>query len=111
MSSYGAITIDRYNYDTLALLKDQIGRWTEEVQKQRCGGSPVSVEPGACGDIRFYLIEVKFDALKDGEERDYFNGLPTSFTLPPEAVDRLRDAARRILVQSDEFQQLLRDLK
>jgi len=28
-----------------------------------------------------------------------------------EAVDKLRDAARRILVQSDEFQRLLRDLK
>jgi hypothetical protein len=37
--------------------------------------------------------------------------LPTSFVLSDEAVDRLRDAARRILVQSDEFQRLLRDLQ
>jgi NTE family protein len=61
--------------------------------------------------MRFYFIEVKFGALKDEAERTYLGRLPTSFSLPPEAVDRLRDAAHKILIQSDEFQRLLRDLK
>ena len=56
------------------------------------------------------LIEIAFDALEDPEERAYFNALPTSFTLPAEAVDRLREVGARLLRASPEFQQLLREL-
>ena len=101
----------RHDADTFLLLRESLGPWAEDVQRHRCGSAPVSTEPGACGDIHFYVIVVKFDALKDEAERAYLNGLPTSFDLSDEAVDKLRDAARRILVQSDEFQRLLRDLK
>jgi NTE family protein len=54
---------------------------------------------------------VKFDALDDAAERSYLKRLPTSFVLKPDEVDKLRDAARRILRDSREFQRLLRDLK
>jgi NTE family protein len=57
------------------------------------------------------VVEVKFDALKDETERKYFKGLPTSFKLSPEEVDKLREVVQRILVQSEEFQRLLRDLR
>jgi NTE family protein len=111
MKSFSVISMARYNYDTVMLLRDRFGQWTRDVQQNRCGNGPISTEPGACGDIQFYLIEVKFDALKDEAERAYLSELPTSFKLPSVAVDRLRDAAHRILVESDEFQRLLRDLK
>jgi NTE family protein len=110
-SSYVAATMGLRDADTVYLLRESLGQWTEDVQRHRCGNSPVSTEPGACGDMRFYFIEVKFGALKDEAERTYLGRLPTSFSLPPEAVDRLRDAAHKILIQSDEFQRLLRDLK
>ena len=86
-------------------------QWKREVQQNRCKGGPISTKPGACGDIKFYLIEVKFDALPDEAERAYFIDLPTSFKLSDEEVDKLRDAAHRILTQSEDFQRLLRDLK
>jgi NTE family protein len=111
MDSFSTVMIERYNYDTIMLLRDSFGRWTEKIRRNRCGNGPVSTEPGSCGDIQFYLVEVKFDALKDASERAYLNSLPTSFHLSSEEVDRLRDAARRILVEADEFQRLLRDLK
>jgi NTE family protein len=57
------------------------------------------------------VVEVRFDALKDEAERDYFGKLPTSFNLASEQVDRIRDAAHRILVESEEFKRLLGDLK
>ncbi len=110
-SSYVASTMGLRDADTVYLLRESLGQWTEDVQRNRCGNGPVSTEPGACGDIRFYFIDVKFGALKDEAERSYLGQLPTSFSLPPEAVDRLRDAAHKILVQSGEFQQLLRDLR
>jgi hypothetical protein len=57
------------------------------------------------------VIQVQFDALKDEKERIYFKSLPTSFKLAPEQVDRLRDVAHRLLVNSEEFQRFLSDLK
>jgi NTE family protein len=111
LNSYSSISITRYNYETVMLLRESFYRWNEEIQKNRCAGNPVSTEPGACGDIKFYLIEVKFDALKDEAERHYFKSLPTSFKLSEEQVDNLRDAAHRILTQSGEFRQLLDDLR
>jgi NTE family protein len=110
-NSYSGISIDRANYETIMLMRDSFRHWTEEVQQNRCGSGQVSTEPGACGDLKFYLVQVKFDALKDEGERVYLNGLPTSFSLSSGDVDKLRDAARRILVESEEFQRLLRDLK
>lgn len=46
--------------------------------------------------------------LTDEKERAYLNQLPTSFALPAEAVDRLRAAAKKIILASPEFQQMLR---
>lgn len=111
LSSYSKISIERYNEETLALLKESVKSWAEEIKTQRCKGGPVSSEPGSCGDIDFYVVEVKFDALRDEEERTYFQRLPTSFKLAPEQVDKLRGVAHRLLNESDEFQRLLRDLR
>jgi NTE family protein len=111
LNSYSSIAITRYNYETIMLLQESFGRWTKEVQEGRCAGGPVSTEPGGCGDIKFYLVEVKFDALKDKSERSYFKQLPTSFKLSDEEVDQLREVAGRLLNDSPEYQRLLKDLK
>ena len=110
-SAYSGIAIERYNQETLALLKESVKSWENEIKTKRCKGGLVSSEPGSCGDINFYVVEVKFDALKDEAERMYFKRLPTSFKLAPEQVDKLRDVAHRLLANSEEFQRLLGDLK
>jgi NTE family protein len=110
-SAYSSIAIERYNEETLALLKESVKSWADEIKTKRCQGGVVSSEPGSCGDINFYVIEVKFDALRDETERMYFKRLPTSFKLDPEQVEKLRDVAHRLLVQSEEFQRLLGDLR
>jgi NTE family protein len=111
MSSYSSVGIERYNAETLALLKESGKLWAEEIRAQRCKGGALSTAPGSCGDIEFYVVEVKFDALRDETERMYFKRLPTAFKLKPEQVDKLREVAHRILGESEEFQRLLRDLK
>ena len=55
-----------------------------------------------------YVIDVSFKALQDKSERDYLNQLPTSFHLPDEAVDRLRAAARTLILNSPDLQQALK---
>jgi NTE family protein len=111
ISSYSSIAITRYNFETLMLLRESFDGWTREVQENRCGNRPISTEPGACGDIKFYLIEVKFNALQDKAKRKYFKTLPTSFKLSSEEVDKLREVAGRLFIESPEFQRLLSDLE
>jgi hypothetical protein len=41
----------------------------------------------------------------------HFKRLPTAFKMPAEEVDKLRDVAHRLLVNSEEYQKLVRDLK
>lgn len=111
LDSYSSIAIERYNRETVALLVESFPRWADEIRRGRCGSNPISTEPGTCGDIEFYLVQVRFDALDDEVERNFLKRLPTSFVLQPQEVDRLREAARRILSESLEFQRLLQDLK
>ncbi len=111
LASYSSIAIDRYNQETMALLRESVGWWSDEIKTQRCKGGAFSTSPGSCGDIQFYVVEVKFDALKDEEERTQFKRLPTALKLSPEEVDKTRDAAHRILAESREFQRLLLDLR
>ncbi|MCJ7785690.1 MAG: patatin-like phospholipase family protein [Desulfobacterales bacterium] len=110
-SAYSSIAIERYNEETLALLEESAKSWANEIKTERCKGGVVSSEPGSCGDINIYVVQVRFDALRDETERTYFKRFPTSFKLSSEKVDQLRDVAHRLLVQSEEFQRLLRDLK
>ena len=110
-SAYSSIAIERYNQETLALLEESAKSWANEIKTERCKGRTVSSEPGSCGDINIYVVQVKFDALRDEKERTYFKRFPTSFKLAPEKVDQLRDVAHRVLDESEAFQKLLRDLK
>ena len=118
LKSVTNIPISRYNFETVELLKGDFSQWTEEIRSRRCAAAgsrgrtdsaSSAVDP--CADIQFYPVEVDFDAVPDKSERSYLMGLPTSFNLPPEDVDRVRAAAHQVLTHSPEFQRLLQDLK
>ena len=61
-------------------------------------------------NAEIYTIDVSFKQIKDAEERFYLNQQPTSFVLTDEAVDRLRASAGKIIVDSPEFQRLIKDV-
>jgi len=111
LDSFSSIALSRYSVETVALVREMLPRWADEVRRGRCPEGKISTEPGSCGDVQFYFVELKFDALKDEAERSYFKRLPTSFSLKPEDVDKLREVAQRLLDESGEFQRLLRDLQ
>ena len=58
-----------------------------------------------------HFVEVSFDDVPDPEERQYFKHMRTSFKLSDEEVDQLREAGRRLLRRSPEFQKLLDELR
>ena len=100
----GGRTVERHR-GALADLAPDPGFGRDGGQHGSCGRRAIRV-PNA----EIYAIDVSFPALKDKAELDYLNQQPTSFVLPPEAVDRLRAAAGTIIMASPEFQRLLKDV-
>lgn len=106
-----SVPIDHYSYESVELLKDIAQRWANRrklmiAQLQLEGKSKDQAE-AAVHNISFDAIDVSFDAIEDPVERSYFMGLPTSFVLPEEAVDRLRALGGKLLRESSGFQSLL----
>jgi NTE family protein len=108
------VPIDHYSYEAIELMRDTIARW-KTLHRIRDSGvlagnrDPALAQMLHAPDINLYAIDVSFPALKDKAEVEYLNNLPTSFVLPPEAVDRLRAAAGTIIRTSPDFQRLLKD--
>jgi NTE family protein len=113
LKSTGA-PIDHYSYEAVELLKDIAARWESARRLRDVAGCDVNKDAPVCAAIRvpqakIYAIDVSFPALQDKAEFDYLNQQPTTFVLPPEAVDRLRAAAGTIITASPEFQRMLKD--
>lgn len=109
------VPIDRYSYETVELLRDMIARWDLMRRVEESGvlnntRDPVLAELRNAPSARLYAIDVSFARLTDPAEFAYLNDLPTSFVLPPEAVDRLRAAAAKIMLESPDFRRLLDDI-
>ena len=108
------VPIDRYSYEAVELLRDITARWkvARQVREAKVfdGRAPGNLRQlTETPDIEIYAIDVSFDRLADRNEAAYLNDLPTSFSLPPDAVDRLRAAAASIVAQSPEFKRLISD--
>lgn len=59
---------------------------------------------------RFYFTDVGFARIDNDEERAFFQTIPTSFTLTPETVDRLRAVGGALLDNDPAFQQLIAEI-
>jgi NTE family protein len=108
------VPIDHYSYEAVELLRDTVARWQAMRKIRESGALAVDKDPAVARlvdapNIDLYAVDVSFPQLKDKAEFDYLNNLPTSFVLPPEAVDRLRAAAANIIFSSPEIQRLLKD--
>jgi NTE family protein len=86
--------VNRYNFETIELLRQRFRVWNTRAAKWK----PAQ---------RFTVIETSFVDVKDPAERKYLNGLTTSLSLPPEAVTRLRHAARDALRDDPAFRALI----
>lgn len=59
---------------------------------------------------KFYFSEITFARIEEDEDRTFFQTVPTSFTLTPEAVDRLRAVGGSLLESDPAFQRLMDEI-
>ena len=88
-------------------LRSSFELWRDELRGRR----PIPHRPDVDSAPRFYFIDVSLRSIADESERNTFNGIPTALTLDHQTVDRLRAVARKLLLNSPDFKQLVKDLE
>jgi len=110
------VPMDRYSFETIETMKDRqaILAWRRELLVARArlaGATEAQAEAEAnrlLPKIDLITLDISFDAIADPKERASFMNLPTSFVLPAEDVDRLREVAGRLMRKSPDFQSVVR---
>src|SRR6516162_3215436 len=113
MVKAAGVPVDRYASESIELLRDIDARWTAQRAIRDSAAFDKRKDPAVgwvanAVNADVYAIEVSFRMVTDKQERDYLNQLPPSFALPADAVDRLRAAAKKIILASPDFQQMLK---
>ena len=112
------VPMGNYSFDTVELLARTAGDFYRDARLvEQCNrlsaakGAQCALNLPSAHKVDFYPVQVAFEYLASREERAWFKGLPTTFELPRETVDKLRAAGRRLLLEDPQFRKLLRDLK
>jgi NTE family protein len=113
LTKASGVPMDRYASESIELLKDIDARWTS-LREIRDAVSFQNDQEWRVAEIKnapnvdIFTVEVSFAALEDKDERAHLNELPTSLALPGEAVDRLRAAAAKIVLDSPDLREALK---
>ncbi len=74
--------------------------------QQHCPAAVLSTPAPKIPELGF--IYIGFDLLSDAAERDKFFNMKTSFSLPEEQIDELRDVAKRLLDKSETYRKFVK---
>ncbi len=86
-----------YNAATLELVQDGLKRWAAELS------TPYR-------RVETYLVELGFSSIAVRSRRQFFNNIPTNFTLTAEQVEALIASGRELLSNNAEYRRFLTDL-
>ena len=98
ISSVSADQISRYSEDTVTIVRELFS------QQARKASTPDR-------KVTFSFVEVSFNQVEDGAEREYLNNIGTSFSLSDKEVDHLIAAGRKVLRNSPELKAFLQDVQ
>jgi NTE family protein len=104
MDAVVSVTFNRYSFETMNLMRARVKRWENEVRTTRC---KTSLAIPDCDKFDVDLIELSFDRVKDPEEREYLDRVPTTFTLSQEEIIRVRRAAHLLVDESPDLRHFL----
>jgi len=107
------VSMENYSFDTIEVAKELLAegmRARREVaacQRALTRACPAAPPLDPLPAMRTCVVEVSFEALRNASERQHFLDLPTSFSLPREAVERIIAVGEQLLDESPGFQSLL----
>ena len=115
LTQSAGVPIDRYSFETIEIMKDreEIYGWRREIlilRARLAGKTEAEAEASIpLPKLTLHTMDVSFDAIKDPKVRDRFMNMPTTFVLPADDVDALREVGGRLLRESADYQELLRE--
>ena len=105
MSALIDAPINRYSFDTIQLMKIGVAKWRQELRtKPRDPDSPFTK------DADIYFINASLAEIADPDERASLMKIPTTLYLTDEQIERLLQAAARLIRNDPEFQRLMKDI-
>jgi NTE family protein len=97
IGAMSGVQLHRYNAATLELIETTLYDWQDAFEAEGKTMTP-------------YLVNIGFEDIQQVQARQFFNKVPTSFSLTDDQVDKLIAAGRELLRSHPVFQQLVADL-
>jgi NTE family protein len=95
--------IDRYNYETMILARQQLDTLRDAVRKERCEKGPRDNDSYACDDVQVFFAHLSLSGIADKDERERLAKIATGLTVDPADVARLVAAGEAQVKQSPDL--------
>jgi NTE family protein len=102
-------TIDRYNFETLLLVREQAAQLAETLKKLRCQDGPIYAGH-PCGDVKVTFVHLSLADIANPAIRTRLQDIPTGLTIPDEDVDLLENAGQEEVFDAPEIRQFAASL-
>ena len=100
--------IDRYNFETLRAVNEQLQDAAQALRAARCQAGRV-IDGMPCGDVKTQLVHVSLAAMPPGPEKEKLLAIPTGLTIDRPDVDLLVEAGRGAIISSEPLHRFLQD--
>ncbi|MBS0560850.1 MAG: patatin-like phospholipase family protein [Proteobacteria bacterium] len=88
ISAASGAQIDAYNFETLALAREQVRHLADRIRAERCAAGPV-INGHPCDDVKGELVHLALSDIRDPLWRERLSSIPTGLTIPDEDADAL----------------------
>jgi NTE family protein len=109
------VPMGHYSQESITQLHDLIHQLETsrklKIAELRLSGMSQEQAVASVPSTKLFVINIDFEHVKDPKKRQHLLTLPTSFYLPEDDVDLLRETGATLLRESPEFKRLLLDLK
>ena len=93
--------IDRYNYETMILARQELDKLRDAVRKERCAKG--ARDGHACDDVQVFFAHLSLGEITDKEQRERLAKIPTGLTIPAADVAQLVAAGEAQVKQSPDL--------
>ena len=98
--------IDRYNFETLVAMTDQVQGFAQSISRARCAEAP-TIDGARCDDVKGELIHISLAKLPPSAAQDILLRIPTGLTIARGDVDLLIAAGESAIIGSAQLRTFL----